>query len=113
MDLRSPHQRAFHPQTNPLQRSDLDEFVSCYHTENRHERAATWSEENPGGRWRSYAYEEPIAHDEANLGIFWLKDESLEDSDNLPDPAVIAAEIVEGLQAALEQFAEIEADLTR
>jgi hypothetical protein len=41
----------------------------------------------------------------------WLKDESLEDSANLPDPDIIATEIVEDLQAALAQFAEIAADL--
>jgi type I restriction enzyme M protein len=61
--------------------------------------------------WRNYSYEELVARDKANLDVFWLKDESLEDSDNLPDPSVIAAEIVEDLRAALEQFAEIEADL--
>ena len=49
----------------------------------------------------------------ANLDIFWLKDESLEDSANLPAPDIIAAEIVEDLQAALAQFAEIASDLKR
>jgi hypothetical protein len=43
----------------------------------------------------------------------WLKDESLEDNANLPDPDIIAAEIVEDLQAALAQFAEIALDLKR
>jgi len=43
--------------------------------------------------------------------IFWLRDESLEDSDNLPDPDVLAREIVDDLEAALEQFREIAADL--
>jgi len=52
-----------------------------------------------------------MKRDKANLDIFWLKDDSLEDSANLPDPAVIAAEIVEDLEAALEQFAAIEEDL--
>jgi type I restriction enzyme M protein len=51
--------------------------------------------------------------DKCSLDIFWLRDESLEDSENLPPPDVIAAEIVEDLRAALEQFAEIQADLTR
>ena len=92
---------------NPLARADLDEFVACYHAENRHQRAATWSEANPQGRWRAYAYDELMARDKANLDIFWLRDESLEDSANLPDPDVLAAEIVEDLQAALEQFAAI------
>jgi type I restriction enzyme M protein len=43
----------------------------------------------------------------------WLRDESLEDSDNLPDPDVLAQEIVEDLEAALEQFREIANDLER
>jgi len=51
--------------------------------------------------------------DKLNLDIFWLKDESLEDSANLPDPNIIAAEIVEDLQAALAQFAEIANDLKK
>jgi type I restriction enzyme M protein len=63
------------------------------------------------GRWRAYDYEELINRDKASLDIFWLKDESLSDSDNLPAPEVIAAEIVEDLEAALEQFREILADL--
>jgi type I restriction enzyme M protein len=47
----------------------------------------------------------------ANLDIFWLKDEALEDSANLPVPGVIAADIVADLEATLEQFAVIEQDL--
>jgi type I restriction enzyme M protein len=65
----------------------------------------------PDGRWRSYDYDELIARDKASLDIFWLKDESLEESENLPDPDVIAQEIVEDLEAALEQFREIANDL--
>jgi type I restriction enzyme M protein len=48
-----------------------------------------------------------------NLDLFWLKDESLEDSTNLPDPGVLALEITEDLEAALEQFATIAEDLKR
>ena len=76
----------------------------------RHQRQATWSAENPGGRWRAYSYDELIARDKASLDIFWLKDDSLADSDNLPAPGVIAQEIVEDLQAALEQFKLIAED---
>jgi type I restriction enzyme M protein len=99
--------------TNPLQRGSLDEFVACYKAVNRHEREATWAGANPQGRWRGYPYEDLLARDKCSLDIFWLKDESLEDSDNLPDPDVIAAEIVEDLKAALEQFAEIQSDLAK
>ena len=66
-----------------------------------------------GGRWRAYDYEELINRDKASLDIFWLKDDSLEDSENLPDPDIIAVEIVEDLKAALEQFLEISTDLER
>jgi type I restriction enzyme M protein len=90
---------------------DLDEFVACYNPKNRHDRKPTWNEKAPDGRWRAYAYDELIGRDKASLDIFWLKDESLEDSDNLPDPAVIAAEIAEDLRSALEQFEAIAEDL--
>ena len=97
--------------TNPLKRSDLDEFVKCYNPENRHNRKPTWSEKNPEGRWRIFDYEELINRDKASLDIFWLKDESLEDSENLPAPDILAHEIVEDLQAALVQFQAIAEDL--
>jgi type I restriction enzyme M protein len=97
--------------TKPLKREDLDEFVSCYNPENRHVRMATWSAEAPEGRWRAYTYDEIMARDKASLDISWLKDESLSDSENLPDPDVLAAEIVEDLEAALAQFREIAGDL--
>jgi len=77
----------------------------------RNERKPTWSADNPDGRWRVYIYEELVARDKASLDIFWLKDESLADSDNLPAPELIAQEIVEDLQAALEQFRLIAGDL--
>ena len=92
--------------TNPLKRSDLDDFVACFHAENRFDRKET-------ERFRPFAYDDLIKRDKASLDIFWLKDESLEDSANLPDPEVIAAEIVEDLQAALDEFALIAADLKR
>lgn len=98
--------------TNPLKRADLDEFVECYNPENRHERRETWSEENAEGRWRSFEYEELIKRDKVNLDISWLKDKSLEDSEDLPAPEIIAREIVEDLQTALEQFSIIAGELS-
>jgi type I restriction enzyme M protein len=94
-----------------LKLADLDEFVSCYYPENRHERNATWSESNPQGRWRPYRYEGLLKRDKVSLDIFWLKEDSLEDSSKLEDPDVIAAEIVEDLRAALEEFELILGDL--
>ncbi len=52
-----------------------------------------------------------MAPDKVNLDIFWLRDESLEETENLPDPDIIAAGIVEDLEAALEQFRLITEDL--
>jgi type I restriction enzyme M protein len=91
--------------TNPLLRGDLDDFVACYNPDNRHDRVES-------ERFRAFSYDELVKRDKASLDIFWLRDESLEDSENLPAPEVIAAEIVEDLQAALDQFAAIAADLT-
>ena len=108
-DLRT--NKHFTLKTSPLRREDLDEFVTLYNPAKRHDRKATWSVKNPEGRWRVYEYSELIARDKASLDIFWLKDDSLADSDNLPPPDVIAQEIVDDLEAALEQFRLIAADL--
>ncbi|MBI5582566.1 MAG: hypothetical protein HY892_01960 [Deltaproteobacteria bacterium] len=97
--------------TNPLKRWDLDEFVDCYNPANRYQRQSSWSEKKPEGRWRAYDYEELINRDKASLDIFWLRDDSLENSDHLPDPNILALEIVEDLEAALAQFKEITDDL--
>ncbi len=130
-DLRT--NKHFTLKENQLKRSDLDDFVACYNPKNRHERKES-------DRFKSFSYEELTKRDKPSspnevpgfprhtqglgasrrkagalpalsLDIFWLKDESLEDSANLPDPDIIAAEVVEDLQAALAQFAEIAADL--
>jgi type I restriction enzyme M protein len=109
-DLRTNHH--FTLKTRPIQRSDFDDFVECYNPENRHLRAETWSEENPAGRWRRFTYDDVIQRDKVSLDIFWLRDESLEDAANLPEPDEIAAEIIEDLQTALEQLAAIQVDLS-
>jgi len=90
--------------TNPLKRENLDDFVACYNPTNRHERKES-------ERFKPFSYDELVKRDKANLDIFWLRDESLEDSANLPDPDVIATEIAEDLQAALDQFSQIASDL--
>jgi type I restriction enzyme M protein len=93
---------------SPLAYADLQPFIACYHPENRHQRKETWDEEtNPDGRWRKFTYEEILARDKTSLDIFWLKDQSLADLDNLPEPDVLAAEIVEHLEAGLNSFREI------
>ena len=113
---------------NTLKRSDLDDFVACYFERieggarppgapgsksdgpavrpylDRHNRIET-------ERFKCFTYEDLLRRDKVNLDIFWLKDDALEDSANLPAPGIIASEIVDDLEAALEQFREIENDL--
>jgi len=110
-DLRT--NKHFTLKTKQLQRADLDEFVACYHPANREDRTETWSEANPDGRWRCYTYDQLVARDKANLDIFWLRDESLDDAASLESPDVIAAEIIEDLQTALDEMSLIYADLAK
>ena len=65
------------------------------------------NEENPEGRWRKFTYDEVIARDKTNLDIFWLKDKSLTDLDNLPEPDDIAAEIIDNLEEGLNYFKKL------
>ena len=89
---------------NTLKRSDLNDFVACYNPKNRHDRQES-------ERFKSFTYEELTKRDKVNLDIFWLKDEAMEESANLPAPEIIAQDIVDDLEAALEQFATIADDL--
>jgi type I restriction enzyme M protein len=86
----------------------LADFVACYHPENRHERKETWqASKNPAGRWRKFIYDELIARDKTSLDVFWLKDKSLTDLDNLPEPDELAEEIIENLEAGLSSFRQV------
>ncbi len=108
-DLRT--NKHFTLKANPLKYEDLKEFIQCYNPQNRYNRKPTLTEYNPNGRWRSYSYDELLKRDKVNLDIFWLKDESLEDSENLPDPDLLARDIAENLETALGQFSSIHEDL--
>lgn len=101
-DLRT--NQHFTLKTNPLKFEDLQDFIKCYNVDNCHQRQET-------ERFKAFSYEELMKRDKASLDIFWLKDESLEDSENLPEPEVLAAEIVESLESALEQFRSIYVEL--
>lgn len=98
---------------NPLKVEDLKDFIKCYHPENRFLRKELFNAEtNPEGRWRKFSYEEIVARDKTSLDITWLKDKSLADLDNLPDPEVLAEDIIENLEAGLESFRGIIASLS-
>ena len=96
---------------SPLTFEDLSDFIKCYNPENRNLRTETWSEENPEGRWRKFTYDEIIARDKTNLDIFWIKDKSLTDLDNLPEPEEIAAEIIDNIENSLKCFRNIMEDM--
>lgn len=96
---------------NPLKYSDLKDFVSCYNPENINLRKETWSENNPEGRFRCFDIDDIFKRDKKSLDIFWIKDKSLADLDNLPAPEELANDIMENLQNALESFQELKSQL--
>ncbi|QWT46600.1 class I SAM-dependent DNA methyltransferase [Azospira inquinata] len=101
-DLRT--NKHFTLKTRQLKLDDLQEFISCYHPENRHDRIAS-------ERFKFFSYEELIVRDKASLDIFWLKDESLDNLDDLPPPDVLQQKIIEHLETALAAFREVSAAL--
>jgi len=101
-DLRT--NKHFTLKKNPLRYEDLKDFIECYNPENRFKRRET-------ERFRAFTYDELVQRDKVNLDIFWLRDESLEDSESLPDPDLLAKDIAENLESALDQFSDIYRDL--
>ena len=98
----------------PLRYEHLADFIRCYNPQNRHVRTPTWDEKDaPDGRWRSYRYDEIAARDKTSLDIFWLKDRSLTDLDDLPEPEDLVAEIIENLEAGLASFRKVLSELER
>ena len=85
--------------------------MTCYRPGERHKGKPTWSHEDEGGRWRAFEYDELAKRDKLNLDLLWLRDSALENGENLPEPEVLAAEIVEDLHAALEAFQVIAEEL--
>ena len=101
-DLRT--NRHFTLKTRPLKLDDLRDFIACYHPENRHQRRES-------ERFKCYSYAELMARDKASLDIFWLKDDSLDNLDDLPPPDVLQQEIIDHLEAALAAFRDVAAGL--
>ena len=108
-DLRT--NKHFTLKKSPMTFEDLQEFIECYNPQNRHDRKETWSESNPDGRFRRFTIDEILARDKTSLDIFWIKDRSLADLDNLPSPDELATDIMESLQSALESFQQLTAKL--
>lgn len=99
---------------NPMRYEDLQDFISCYNPTNIQKRRETYHPEaNPEGRWRKFTYQEILERDKTSLDITWIKDKSLSDLDNLPDPDQLATDIIENLKSAVESFEEIMITLNR
>ena len=96
---------------NPMTDADLQDFIQCYNPSNRHNRTETWSESNPDGRFRRFSLAEIMSRDKTSLDIFWIKDKSLADLDNLPSPDELAGDIIDNLQSALDSIKELQAQL--
>lgn len=79
--------------------SDLEDIIKCCNHENRYRYKEIWSEGSPEGRLRKFGYDKIIAEDKTNPDIFQLKDKSLTDMDNFPDPEIPANEVIENMGA--------------
>ncbi|NOS93050.1 MAG: SAM-dependent DNA methyltransferase [Cyclobacteriaceae bacterium] len=95
------------PKKSPLRFEHLNDFVKCYNPSNINKRKETWSTKNPEGRWKKYSYEDILSRDKTSLDIFWLKDDSLIDLDNLPEPDALILEIIDNIESALVNFKTI------
>lgn len=90
-----------------LKFENLNTFINCYHATDRNITDETWNEENQNGRFRKYTYDELINRDKINLDIFWLKDDNYIDLESLPEPEILAQEIINNLESVLESFKEV------
>ena len=86
----------------------MNKGLSVKNTQQRQNKAyINHSNSDINGRWRKFGYEEIIARNKTSLDITSLKDKSLADLDNLPDPDVLAEEIAENLESAPWSFREV------
>lgn len=96
-----------------LKYENLKPFVECYHATDRNLTNETWSKDNKKGRFRKYSYDELINRDKTNFDIFWLKDDSHVDLDSLPEPEILAQEILDNLESTMQNFREVVKSLSK
>jgi len=101
-DLRT--NKHFTLKQNPITYEDFEDFIECYKPGNRGAREET-------ERFKKYDYEELLERDNVSLDVTWLQDDSLQDVEDLPEPEVLANDITENLQAALDQFEQVQNEL--
>lgn len=99
------------PKNNQIAFKHLQEFIDCYNIGSEKKRTETWSTESQKGRWRKYSYDEIMERDKTNLDVFWLKDDSLIDLENLPDPEILIDDIIENIESTLANFKSIKDSL--
>lgn len=97
-DLRT--NKHFTLKTRTLKLDDLQDFIHCYNSENRHQRIGN-------ERFKFFSYEDLLARDKASWDIFWLKDDSLDNLEDQPPPDVLQLEIIDHLEAALAAFRDV------
>lgn len=85
----------------PLTFEHFQDFIQAYGDDPNGKSDRT--DQGEAGRFRRFTREE-IAKRGENLDISWLRDESLQSADNLPEPEVIGAEILEKLQIATKEM---------
>lgn len=90
--------------TQQLKEADLEPFIQAY-------QPGAFERRTEDERFRAFSYDEVLERDKVNLDITWLQEESHQETDELPDPDALAAEIADDLEAAAAEFAEIASNL--
>ena len=109
-DLRT--NKNFMLKENSLSEEDLADFIHCYNPKNRHRRQATYdADKNPQGQWRAYSLDELQARNKESWDIFWLRDKSQMEMENLPPPEVLIDEIIKELSAAMDGLKKAKSEL--
>lgn len=104
-DLRT--NKNFTLRQNPITDEDMKNFVECYAP------TKPLSRRKETDRFKRFSYAELMMRDKASLDIFWLKDDTMTDTESLPKPDVLAAAIIEDLEECLAEFREVEAELRK
>lgn len=95
--------------TAPLKAEHFSEFESCFGPDpyGRSHR----KDQGESGRFRRFTREWIREKKQDSLDISWLRDESLEDAESLPEPAELARAAVLELEGALEELKGILSEL--
>jgi type I restriction enzyme M protein len=93
---------------NPLTDNTFTEFVNKFGNDSIHHSKRV--DEGKKGRFRKFSRDE-IKKRADNIDISWLRDKSTIDSTDLPEPDIIASQIMDKLQTALTEMEALQAIL--